>query len=87
MMAAPSNPPSFTEGQAESEFWDSEPRYSTTSTLPIPPLSLPPQPQPSLRRLIFARLLFLTILLAVLAPLAYAAANSLRRFVVTSGVR
>jgi hypothetical protein len=64
---------SSADGRTESEFWDSEPRYSTTSALPLPPLSLPPVPQPSLARLIFARFLFVAILFAALAPLVYAA--------------
>jgi len=72
-MPAPSIP-SSADAPSESEFWDSPPRYSTTSALPLPPLSLPPVPQPSLRRLIFARFLFLAILLGALAPLGYAAA-------------
>jgi hypothetical protein len=76
-MMATSELHSSAEGRTESEFWDSPPRYSTTSTLPLPPLSLPPVPQPSLARLIFARFLFVVILFAALAPLGYAAAVQL----------
>jgi hypothetical protein len=68
MMAAPEPstlPP-------ESEFWDSPPRYSTVSELPI---EAPAQPRPSLRRLLLARLLFVVILGAVLAPLVYEASS------------
>ena len=63
-MSAPSTIP------PENEFFDSEPRYSTVSELPIAP---PPRPVPSLSRLILSRVLFLAILGAVLAPLVYKA--------------
>jgi hypothetical protein len=56
----------------ENEFWDSPPRYSTVSELPIEP---PPQRRPSLQRLILARLLFVVILGAILAPLVYEASS------------
>jgi len=68
-MAATSEPPTL---PSESEFWDSPPRYSTVSELPIEPL---PRPRPSLRRLVLARLLFVAILAAILAPLVYEVAS------------
>jgi hypothetical protein len=67
MMAAVHDRPSL---QVENEFWDTPPRYSTVSELPIEP---PPLPQPSVARLILARLLFVAIVAAVLAPFVYRA--------------
>jgi hypothetical protein len=68
MMAAP-DPSTL---PPESDFWDSPPRYSTVSELPV---ELPPQRRPSLRRLILARLLFVVILGAILAPIVYEASS------------
>jgi len=67
MMAAA---PDRTTFPSENDFWDAPPRYSTVSELPIEP---PPVPQPSLARLILARLLFVAIVAAVLAPFVYRA--------------
>jgi hypothetical protein len=53
---------------SENDFWDTPPRYSIASELPIEPPALP---QPSLRRLILARFLFVAILAAIVAPFVH----------------
>jgi hypothetical protein len=72
--------PSHTEQadhQPENEFWDSAPRYSTTSVRPPPEPSLPPPPRrPSTSRKILARGLFATLLLSALALLGYEASKA-----------
>jgi hypothetical protein len=73
--------------QPESEFWDSQPRYSTTSVRPASELSLlPPPRRPSASRKILARGLFATLLLSALALLGYEAsrAYSIRQASATS---
>ena len=67
MMAAVQDRPTL---PSENDFWDTPPRYSTVSELPIEP---PPVPQPSLTRLILARFLFIAIVAAILAPFVYRA--------------
>ena len=67
MMAAVHDRPTH---PSENEFWDAPPRYSTVSELPFEP---PAVPQPSLRRLILARFLFVAILAAIIAPFVYRA--------------
>jgi hypothetical protein len=67
MMAAVHDRPTL---PSENDFWDTPPRYSTASELPIEP---PVVPQPSLTRLILARLLFVAILAAIMAPFVYRA--------------
>lgn len=60
--------------QVENEFWESEPRYSTTS---IRPLSLAPEPEPgatpSRTRRAGVKLLFVGLFSGVLALLTYEA--------------
>jgi hypothetical protein len=57
----------------ESDFWNSGPRYSTTSAYPELALSVPPRPRPSLRRRVLTKLLFTVLFSAVLLLLAYEA--------------
>jgi hypothetical protein len=59
------------EGVRESQFWNSPPRYSTTSVQPVAMLSLAPRHRPSRLRRFAAALLFLALFSAVLALLAY----------------
>lgn len=77
-MQAPATPPEpvaepAAAGEAhESEFWDSAPRYSTTSLRPPGPASLaPPRHQPSRTRRVLAKLLFGVAFAGVLTLLGY----------------
>jgi hypothetical protein len=67
MMAAVQDRPTL---PSENDFWDTPPRYSTVSELPIEPS---PLPQPSLLRLMLSRFLFVAILAAIAAPFVYRA--------------
>ena len=55
----------------ENEFWDSEPRYSTTSVRPAAPSSLLPAPPSSRQRSPLAKVLFAALFSVVLALLCY----------------
>lgn len=67
-----------TEEPNESAFWDTPPRYSTTTLRPAAQVSLPPAPQPSRSRRVLAKLLFSVLLLSVLTLLGYEVSTMFR---------
>jgi hypothetical protein len=73
--AACTEPPhmELADAEKEAEFWDSAPRYSTTSVRPPPEVTLPPPRQPNRSRRVLARVLFSALFLGAIGLLGYEA--------------